>query len=382
MEATAIRPAPAVTSDPWLETARTLGPRFAERAAAFDEEDLFVADNFADLKAAGLISAAVPKELGGGGASHAEVAAVLQELARHCGSTALAFAMHTHQVAIAAWRWKHQKAPVEGLLKRVASERIVLLSSGGSDWLHGSGCATRVDGGYRIDARKVFVSGAPAGSLLMTSAVYADPDAGPTVLHFAVPMSAPGVTIVPTWRTLGMRGTGSHDVVLHDVFIADAGVSGRRPQGKWHPLFHIISMLAFPLVYAVYVGVAEAARDTAVRTATLRRIDDHLVYQIGSIENELTAARLALADMLAAAATDQPGYATTNRVMIGRALVARSVVRVAELTLETAGGASFYRSRGVERLFRDLQAARFHPLADGAQHDYAGRSALGLEVRT
>jgi alkylation response protein AidB-like acyl-CoA dehydrogenase len=52
------------------------------------------------------------------------------------------------------------------------------------------------------------------------------------------------------------------------------------------------------------------------------------------------------------------------------------------LTLETAGGASFYRSRGVERLFRDLQAARFHPLADGAQHDYAGRSALGLEVRT
>jgi alkylation response protein AidB-like acyl-CoA dehydrogenase len=194
-------------------------------------------------------------------------------------------------------------------------------------------------------------------------------------------MNAAGVTIVPTWRTLGMRGTGSHDVLLENVFIADAGVSGKRQQGQWHPLFHIISMLAFPLVYAVYVGVAEAARDTAVRTATLRRIDDHLVYQIGSIENELTAARLALADMLAAAATDQPGYAMTNRVMIGRALVARSVLRVAELALETAGGASFYRSRGLERLFRDLQAARFHPLADGAQHDYAGRTALGLEVR-
>jgi alkylation response protein AidB-like acyl-CoA dehydrogenase len=201
------------------------------------------------------------------------------------------------------------------------------------------------------------------------------------VLHFAVPISAAGVTIVPTWRTLGMRGTGSHDVLLENVFIADAGVSGKRPQGQWHPLFHIISMLAFPLVYAVYVGVAEAARDMAVRAAADRRIDDHLVYQVGSIENELAAARLALADMLAAAATDQPGYAMTNRVMIGRALVARSVLRVAELALETAGGASFYRSRGLERLFRDLQAARFHPLADGAQHDYAGRTALGLEVR-
>jgi acyl-CoA dehydrogenase len=381
MEATAIRPTPAADSAQWLETARALGPRFADRAAAVDEEDLFVGENFADLKAAGLITAAVPKEFGGGGATHAELAAVLQELAQHCGSTALAFAMHTHQVAIAAWRWRHQKAPVDGLLKRVASERIVLLSSGGSDWLQGSGSATRVDGGFRINARKAFVSGAPAGNLLMTGAVYDDPEAGPTVLHFAVPMSAPGVEIVPTWRTLGMRGTGSHDVVLHDVFIADAGVSGRRPQGKWHPLFHIISMIAFPLVYAVYVGVAAAARNAAVREAARRRVDDHLVYLIGSIENELAAARLALADMLAAAATDQPGFAVTNRVMIGRALVARSVLAIAELALEAAGGSSFYRSRGVERLFRDLQAARFHPLANGAQHDYAGRTALGLEVR-
>lgn len=381
MEATAIRSTNTTNQTDWLDIARELGPRFADRAAAVDDEDLFVAENFAELKASGLAAAGVPAELGGGGASHAELAAVLRELAQHCGSTALAFAMHTHQVAVAAWRWKHQKAPVDGLLKRVAAERIGLLSSGGSDWLYGSGAATRVDGGFRINARKVFVSGAPAGNLLLTSAVYDDSEAGPTVLHFAVPMNAAGVEIVPTWRALGMRGTGSHDVVLHDVFIADAGISGRRPQGKWHPLFHIISMLAFPLVYAVYVGVAEAARNAAVREAASRRTDDHLVYLIGGIDNELAAARLALADMLAAAATDQPGFAVTNRVMIGRSLVARSVLAVAELALEAVGGQSFYRSRGLERLFRDLQAARFHPLADGAQRDYAGRTALGLEVR-
>jgi alkylation response protein AidB-like acyl-CoA dehydrogenase len=381
MEATAIRPAPAGTGDHWFETARKLGPRFADRAAAVDEEDLFVGENFAELKACGLVSAGVPAELGGGGASHAELAALLGELARHCGSTALAFAMHTHQVAVAAWRWKHQKAPLEGLLRRVAAERIVLLSSGGSDWLHGSGSAARVDGGFRIDACKAFVSGAPAGDLLMTSAVYDDPEAGPTVLHFGIPMTASGVEIRPTWRALGMRGTGSHDVVLKDVFIADASIGGRRAQGKWHPLFHIISMIAFPLVYAVYVGVAQAARDAAVRCVAHRRADDHLVYLIGGIENELSAARLALADMLAAAATDQPGFEVTNRVMIGRALVARSVQKVAELALEAAGGAGFYRELGLERLFRDVQASRFHPLREGDQRDYAGRMALGLEVR-
>ena len=103
----------------------------------------------------------MPRELGGGGAEVAELADMLRILAHSCGSTALAFSMHTHQVAIPAWRWRHQKvAAVEPLLKRVATERIILLSSGGSDWIGGSGKAEKVEGGYRITARKVFTSGA------------------------------------------------------------------------------------------------------------------------------------------------------------------------------------------------------------------------------
>jgi hypothetical protein len=157
---------------------RMLGARFAERAADNDDHDRFVAENFNELKAQGFVEAGVPKEFGGGGASHAELSEMLRQIAGYCGSTALAFSMHTHQVAIAAWRWRHQKAPTEALLQRVAAEKMMLLSSGGSDWLQGSGTATRVDGGYRIDARKIFASGAPAGDLLMTSAVYQDPEGG------------------------------------------------------------------------------------------------------------------------------------------------------------------------------------------------------------
>ena len=346
METTAMRSVAARKSADWLAVARQHAARFAARAAAADDEDLFVSENFAELKASGLVAAGVPAELDGGGASHAELGAILQEIGRHCGSTALAFAMHTHQVATAAWRWRHQQAPVERLLKRVATERIVILSSGGSDWLQSSGTATRVDGGFRINARKIFASGAPAGNLLMTSAVHDDPQAGPTVLHFAVPMDALGVEIVPTWSALGMRGTGSHDIALDNVFVADAGISGMRPQGKWHPLFHVISMIAMPLIYSAYVGVAQAARDVALRQAEKRRAADHLVHLVGGIENELAAAKLALAEMFAAAATNKPGVETTNRVMIGRTLVARSVLKLVDLALEAAGGSGFYRSVG------------------------------------
>jgi acyl-CoA dehydrogenase len=70
-------------------------------------------------------------------------------LARGCASTALALSMHTHNVMTAAWRWRHEQAPVEGFLRRVAAEELVLVSSGGSDWPAGSGRAERVEGGYR-----------------------------------------------------------------------------------------------------------------------------------------------------------------------------------------------------------------------------------------
>ena len=117
-------------------------PTIAERAASIDQTDGFVSQNYTLLRDAGLVRAGVPVELGGLGAEVPELAEMLRKIAHACGSTALAFSMHTHQVAIPAWRWRHQKvAAVEPLLKRVAAEQIILLSSGGSDWIGGSGMA-------------------------------------------------------------------------------------------------------------------------------------------------------------------------------------------------------------------------------------------------
>jgi alkylation response protein AidB-like acyl-CoA dehydrogenase len=365
----------------WLGIARELGQVFAERAAEATDEDRFVADNFALLKASGLVEAGVPRELGGGGATIDELAAMLRTLAYHCGSTALAFSMHTHQVAIPAWRWTHQKAaPVEPLLRRIASERIFLLSSGGSDWIAGSGKAEKVDGGYRIHARKVFTSGAPTGDLLMTGAVYEADGEPPMVLHFGVPMNSPHVTVLDTWRTLGMRGTGSHDVLIDGHVVPDAAVAVRRKAGEWHPIFHIIATIAFPLVYSVYLGVAESARDIAIGLAKKKTPGRHVIDLAGRMDTELTGARLALESMLAAIRLNAPSAATINQVMIGRQLVARHAIAAVEHAMELAGGAGFYRSAGLERRFRDIQAARYHPLQSGPQAEYAGAMALGLPV--
>ena len=89
---------------------------------------------------------------------------------------------------------------------------------------------------------------------------------------------------------------------------------------------------------------------------------------------------MALQEMIAAAATNQPGFGTTNRVMIARTLVARAVLNTVELAMEAASGGAFYRSVGLERLFRDAHGCRYHPLQDGAQRTFAGRLALGQDV--
>ncbi len=363
----------------WQSLVRTAGPRFAERAAHHDLLDRFVADNYGDLKAAGLFAAPIPQELGGGGASYPEVCEIVRSLAHFCGSTALAYSMHCHLIATTSWRWKHLKAPAGAFLRHVAENRLVLISSGGSDWLHSSGTAERVDGGFRINARKTFASGCPSGDLLLTSAVCHDSEDGPIVIHFPIDLKSPDVKILDTWKALGMRGTGSNDICIEGVFVPESAVTVRRPKGKWHLFMHVVSLIAFPLIYAAYTGIAEAARELALREAAVRRDNPDVQHLVGEMENELSTVRIAYRRMVELAETCQPGIDATNQVFVTRTLLARAAIRTVEKAMEAVGGRSFYRSGGLERLFRDVQAARFHPLQENAQTLYAGRLALGLE---
>ena len=364
----------------WVTTARALGPRFAARAAAHDAGDVFVAENYRDLREHRVFSAGVPAELGGGGASHAELCAMLRVLGQYCGSTALALAMHTHQVAIPAWRWRHEGAPTEPFLRRVAAEELILVTSGGSDWLAGSGRAEKVEGGYRVTGRKVFASGSPVGDLFMTMAVHDDAEGGPTVVHCAIPFDAPGLEVKDNWRAMGMRGTGSHDVVLERVFVPDAAIGIRRPAGRWSPVWHVVATIALPLIYAVYIGIAEAARALVLRHVSGRRYEAATQELIGLLDTELATAQMALRQMIDAAASGHMGPEATNEVLIGRTVAGRAAIRAVETAMEAAGGAGFLREAGLERLFRDVQGARYHPVRGSAQRLYSGRLALGLDV--
>jgi alkylation response protein AidB-like acyl-CoA dehydrogenase len=361
----------------WAGLMHTLGPRFAERADRCDANDTFVAENFAELKECGALAAGVPEQLGGSGASYPELCAMLQILGRYCGSTALTLSMHTHPLATLVWRWRRDPAPVERILRRVVDERLQLVTSGASDWLDGSGAAVRIEGGWRINARKRFASGSPVGDLLMTTAVDTVSGPEPVVLHFALPLAAAGVTVMDNWHTLGMRGTGSHDVIIEDVHVPEAAISMRRSPGGWTPQLELMQIIALPLVLGCYLGVAEAMRDLAVAIAVKRADTAEVVDIVGEMDTDLASARIAHRDMVAAAFTLDPGADTLDRVFTDRTLVGRAVLCVAERAMEAAGGSAFYRATGLERLFRDIQGVRYHRPQERTQLRYSGELALG-----
>ena len=367
----------------WSVLARALGPSFADRAAEHDAEDRFVGENIGILRKHGFTSAQIPEELGGGGASYVHVCDFLRVLARFCPSTALVHAMHQHLVATAVWRYR-QDGSGEEVLRHVAEHESVLVSTGASDWIDSSGEAVRVDGGYRVSGRKIFASGSPAGAFLMTSARYEDPEEGTMALHFPLPFDTEGVEVTDTWHAHGMRGTGSHDVVLRDVFVPDSAIGAQRPAGVWHPSLDVAACAVLPIVMSVYRGVAEAAADEGIRLASRRSGDRNVQLLLGEMANELETVHMAVDGMVALANDDAfvPDGKRTNAVVMRKTIAARAAIRTVEKAVEAVGGAAYFRSCPLERWLRDVRAAHFHPIQEKRQQEFTGRFLLGLDVVT
>lgn len=361
--------------------AAEIGPRIAAHAARHDAEGSFVSEAYDELRAAGLLRAAVPVELGGDGATVRELVALQRELGHHCGSTALASAMHQHVVAFTAWRYRRGLPGAEATLRRVADEQILLVSTGGGDYTHPQGEAVKVDGGYRVTGRKRFASQSRHGTVISTMACFDDPDQGRRVLNLAVPVAAEGVGVADNWDTLGMRGTASNDIDLVDVFVPDDKVLANRPWGVVDPPLQVISSIAFPIIGGAYLGIAEAAYDAAVAAAA-RRADDVVVQrQVGLMRSKLQVAGWALDGALGLVGDDPtPSRATVLAVMNAKAEIARAGIEVADLAMEVAGGPAFFRGSVVERAYRDIRAAKFHPFTPEQTLVHLGADVLGEPV--
>ncbi|CAM4162197.1 acyl-CoA dehydrogenase family protein [Nocardia ninae] len=364
-----------LTTD-WVALARQAGEALRPEVAVRDRTGEFSPTAFEMLRITGLSAALVPAEFGGGGATHREMGAILRELGRHDPSTAVAFAMHTHLVAAQVWRHNHgiDAAPLFGKVV----DGAILISTGAADWVGSSGRAEQVEGGYRVHARKAPASGVEAGTLLVTSIRWDDAPDGAQVLHCAIPVGAPGVRIEKTWDTLGLRASGSHTVILDDVFVPEAAVSLLRRADAWPPLLNVVMGAAMPLVMAAYLGIADAAVDLA--TALVADRADAPTFQLAG---EMANAHTTAADLIEAmfAGSDNLHFDNTDsyasRTLSRKTAAADALIATVRLAIETVGGLGYSRACELEMRYRDVHGCLFHPLPRAKQTRFTGRVLLG-----
>ena len=371
---------PASTED-LVALVRDLGPEMSRHAAAHDTDATFVQESFDLLRAHGLLALAVPSELGGLGATLSAVAAVQQEIARHCPSTALASSMHQHVTAFTAWRYRRGLPGAEATLRRVVDDGIVLVSTGGGDLTEPNGVAVRDESGWRVSGRKAFASQSPVGTVMSTMFRYDDPERGARVLNMAVPIASPGVTVLDDWDPLGMRGTGSNTIVLDDVVVPDERVLADRPHGVVDPPLQVILAIAMPIISAVYLGTATAAYEAAVSEVAPADGEPLVQRQIGLMRHRLRVARWALEGAAAEIGDDpQPSLDIVLAAMAAKREIALAAIEVCDIAMEVAGGRAFRRGSVIERCYRDVRAVKFHPFTPEVTLLHAGRAALGLPV--
>ena len=380
----------AETRNP-AEIAASLAAGFAAEAAAIDRDGRIPRANFDQLHTAGLLNLTVPMTLGGAGANLAEVTSVVGQVAQGEASTALILAMHLLHIAAifrsAAWP--------RALAERVARDSIdgVALVNAlrvepelGTPARGGLPATTaqRVEGGWRLEGRKIYSTGSSA---LRWALVWARTDeAEPRVGLFLVPMDRPGIRIVETWNHLGMRATGSHDVVFEAVDIPADHAVDLRPPKEWGGPDPVQAAWNTLTISALYDGIARAARDWFVAhlksrapsnlgapLASLPRFQE----AVGEIEAWLAVNRRLIAGAAAEIDRDPTALSPAEAGLIKRTVTSNAIKSV-ERALELSGNRGLDRSAPLERHYRDVLCSRIHTPQDDSILLAAGRAALGL----
>ena len=175
-----------------------------------------------------------------------------------------------------------------------------------------------------------------------------------------------------------MRGTGSNDVVLENVFVPDERVLADRPYDVLDPPLQVICSIAFPIISGVYLGVAEGASEYAIASVT-RPTDPVVQRQVGLMRNRLTVAGWALDGAINVVGDDPtPSMENVAAVMAAKREIALAGIEVCDVALDIGGGQSFFKGSPLERAYRDIRAAKYHPLSMEGTLLHAGRLALGV----
>jgi alkylation response protein AidB-like acyl-CoA dehydrogenase len=384
-----------------VQIARDLAPEFDKLGEESDSKNEFPFSLVGPYKEAGLPGIGVPKKYGGGGADIWTLARISYELAK--GDPAIALAFNMHQVMVGILKGLMSEDQMEHWMTRIASEQLLMCGAFSEERAGFSGLADMsakpADGGYSVTGRKVWATLSEAADLATFNATLTDEDGSLPEDHmqriarekvFICEKNRPGISIIRTWDTHGMRATGTQTLAFDDARVpADALVGDMR--GGLVAEFEWAAML----FGAVYLGLTEKAYEVTRKVllekslgATMAASDVPL-REIGFVQHglgemkvkvEQSARVLEMTCKMLIEGRDAEWHPMARPALIDvvKATTTQNAHYVANSGMRLVGGSTFRRGHVLERLYRDSRSGPFQPMTTDQTYDHLGKFELGL----
>ncbi len=365
---------------------RFASERIAPIAAAVDAEDRFARELWPEMGALGLHGITVDEADGGLGLGYLEHVVACEEVSRASAAIGLSYGAHSNLCVNQIRRWGDAAQKAKYLPALISGEHVGSLAmseaGAGSDVVSMKLRATKVDGGWRLNGTKFWITNAAYADTLV---VYAktDMDAGSRgITAFLIEKDFAGFSIGQKIDKLGMRGSPTAELVFDDCFVADAQVMG--------PLNGGVKVLMSGLDYervvlsGIQLGIMQACLDTVLPYVRERR-------QFGRPIGEFQLMQAKVADMhVALNAARAYVYAVARACDAGRTtrfdaagcilLASESAVKVAGEAIQALGGAGYTKDWPVERYWRDAKLLDIGAGTNEVRRMLIGRELIGHDA--
>jgi hypothetical protein len=372
------------------ETARRIARDVvAPRAAEIDETGVYPEDVFQAYKEVGLIGTAVPEQYGGSGAGMLTLAIAIEEVAKHCGASALILMLTmlaTRPILIGGTEEQKRRWVTPVARGELKASFCLTEPESGSDTASMRTYAVKDGGEYVLNGEKVYISG---GTVADYCTVFAKTDraAGARgVSAFIVPAGTPGFTVTRTDRKMGMHGVPTAHFAIQDVRVpAENLVGGVEGKGLNHALLGLNGTR--PLVGARGLGLAEGAMSYALEYARGRRTFGKLLTEHQAIEFMFADMVLAietarLAVYQAAWLVDQGRFQREDAayLAVAKTVASETAVKVASDALQVLGAQGYMKDHPLERHYRDARQLMIVEGTSQIQRMIISRALIGGDL--
>lgn len=363
---------------------------FAPLADEIDRTRKFPRQNIQKLAECGLLGLLVPHEYGGAGASVSEMAQVLETIAQSCASTAMVTLMHYCGTAVIAAEagdaLKQELLPMIAHGDHLTTLAFSEAGSGGHFYMPVS--EARANGnGLRLTAQKTFVTSAGEADSYVVSTRKSGA-AGPAEIDlYLISKGAKGFVVGKPFEGLGLAGNASAPMKLDEVKLEPGARLGTEGSG-FGTMMQVVLPHFLVGVAAVSVGIAGAAFEASTAHVTARKYEHanganlaaipRVQFLTAEMAMELRSARVYLGETVRRVQSNAP-EAMLDLLGV-KALAAEAALAVASRAMTLGGGSAYGRRGGLERIFRDAQAASVMAPATDVLKEFLGKACLGVPL--